>query len=338
MALGPFSWDGIQFGSMTTSLTKTLSWESGQTKAARRMAAHARARRRRQPSHLWGLAALMSTATAVSLNDLQPIANGVLPTMCNMAYNAPFMGCTTADFESGTRCSDTCRDGIKTVEQVVDMVCDDVTATRDSVLDFAQRGVLLLHTCDGNGNDITLAQTTSTTATTSTSIQAPPSTSIVVPPTSIAVPPSVAPTIPIIFTPPALSTTSRSIGSFTIIPTPEPPPPASTLVVPPIQSSATATSSLTIIPPLPTLSSTSSQLFTPSTSVAQTSTQVGTQSLSTLTTSATTAAAAPSSQTDGQGRGGGSPFDGQVSLSPRLCANLPLCLTVGAVLLGVMFR
>ncbi|KAH8783403.1 hypothetical protein F5883DRAFT_390915, partial [Diaporthe sp. PMI_573] len=100
---------------------------------------------------LWGLAAMLSTAAAVSLNDLQPIANGVLPTMCNMAYNAPFMGCTQADFASGERCSDTCRDGIKTVEQVVDMVCDDVSSTRDSVLDFAQRGVLLLHTCDGHG-------------------------------------------------------------------------------------------------------------------------------------------------------------------------------------------
>ncbi|KAL1856968.1 hypothetical protein Daus18300_010528 [Diaporthe australafricana] len=38
-----------------------------------------------------------------------------------MAYNAPFMGCTTADFASGERCSSTCRDGIKTVEQVVEM-------------------------------------------------------------------------------------------------------------------------------------------------------------------------------------------------------------------------
>ncbi|KAG6364947.1 hypothetical protein INS49_006552 [Diaporthe citri] len=253
-----------------------------------------------------------------------------------MAYNAPFMGCTTADFESGQRCSDTCRDGIKTVEQVVDMVCDGVSSTRDSVLDFAQRGVLLLHTCDGDGDDITLAQTTSTTARTTTSIQPPP-TSIAVPPTSIAVPPTIVPTIPIIFTPPALSTTSRSIGSFTIIPTPEPPPVSSTLAIPPIQSTASATSSFTIIPPLPTLSSASSQLFTPSTSEAQTSSQVVTQSLSTLTTSATTASATPSSQDDG-GRGGGSPFDSQVSLSPRLCANWPLCLTVGAMLLGVMFR
>ncbi|KAJ0118396.1 hypothetical protein J7T55_009179 [Diaporthe amygdali] len=295
------------------------------------MASHSRTRRR-QPSRLWALAALLSTASAVSLNDLQPIANGVLPTMCNMAYNTPFAGCTTADFASGTRCSQTCRDGIKTVEQVVDMVCDDVTATRDTVLDFAQRGVLLLHTCDGNGNDITLALTTSTPPT--TSIQVPP-TSTLAPPTSISVAPTIS-TIPIVFTPPALSSTSRSIGSFTIIPTPEPPPVSSTLVVPPIQSTTTAAASLTIIPPLPTLSSTT-QLLT-STSEARTSSQVVTSSFSTFTQTTTTASAAPSSQGDGQGRGGGSPFDSQVSLSSKLCTNWPLCLTVGAMVLGVMFR
>ncbi|POS72185.1 hypothetical protein DHEL01_v209422 [Diaporthe helianthi] len=343
MALGPIFWDGIQFGSMTTSFTKILSWESGQARAARRMAAHARARRRRQPSRLWGLAAMVSTATAVSLNDLQPIANGVLPTICNMAYNAPFTGCTQADFASGERCSITCRDGIRTIEDVVDMVCEDVSSTRDSVLDFAQRGVLLLHTCDGDGDDITLAQTTSTTARTTTSIPPPPT--IIAPPptTSIAAPPTVAPSTPIIFTPPVLSSTSRTIGSFTIIPTPEPPPTSSTLVVPPIQSTHTATSvPTTVIPPLPTTSATTSQLSPPPPSDTQTSFQTSTQSSSTRTTSAT---AEPSPQDDGdgqdqgRGRGGGSPFDVQVSLSTRLCcANLALYLTVGATLLGVIGR
>lgn len=347
MALGPDLWDGIQSGSMTISSTKILSWQSGKTEAARRMAAHARARRR-QPSQLWGLAVMVSTAAAVSLNDLQPIANGVLPTDCNMAYNTPFMGCTQADFASGERCSSACRDGIKVVEDVVDRVCDDVPSVRDSVLDFAQRGFLLLHTCDGNGDDITLAQTTSTTATTArttTSIVPPPT--IIAPPppppttTSIAAPPTVAPSIPVIFTPPALSSTSRSIGSFTIIPTPEPPVTSNTLVVPPIQSTDTATSVLTtVIPPLPTTSATTSQLLPPPPSDTQTSSQTVTQSSSTFTTSAT---AEPSSQDDGggqgQGRGGGSPFDAQVSLSSRFyCANLPLCLTVGAMLLGVILR
>ncbi|KAG8165727.1 hypothetical protein KVR01_004279 [Diaporthe batatas] len=346
MAPGPILWDGIQFGSMTTSCTNILSWESRETKATRRMAAHARARRR-QPSQLWGLAAMLSTAAAVSLNDLQPIANGVLPTSCNMAYNTPFMGCTQADFASGERCSSTCRDGIKTVEDVVNDVCDDVPSVRDSVLDFAQRRVLLLHTCDGNGDDITLAQTTSTTAIIATTSIAPPPTIVVPPPppppltTSIAAPPTVAPSIPVIFTPPALSSTSRSLGSFTIIPTPEPPVTSNTLVVPPVQSTDTATSVITtVIPPLPTTSATTSQLLPPPPSDTQTSSQTVTQSSSTFTTSAT---AEPSSQDDGggrgQGRGGGSPFDAQVSLSSRLyCANLPLCLTVGAMLIGFMVR
>ncbi|KAI3397526.1 hypothetical protein diail_10619 [Diaporthe ilicicola] len=110
------------------------------------MASHARTRRRRrQPSQLWALAAMLSTASAVSLNDLQPIANGVLPTMCNMAYNAPFMGCTTADFASGERCSDTCRSGIKTVEQVISMLASKhnqhtTSAKQHSGIDFEHTG------------------------------------------------------------------------------------------------------------------------------------------------------------------------------------------------------
>ncbi|ROV87599.1 hypothetical protein VSDG_09628 [Cytospora chrysosperma] len=105
---------------------------------------------------------MASTASAVSLNDLQPLASGILPTDCAAAYNATILGCTTADFASGSYCSRACRVGVEIIEGLVYSVCDDVDASRNSVLGFAQRGVLLYHACQGN--DVTLPQTTSTTA------------------------------------------------------------------------------------------------------------------------------------------------------------------------------
>ncbi|ROW12188.1 hypothetical protein VMCG_00693 [Cytospora schulzeri] len=93
---------------------------SGKVVTDRAMARQSRAKRRRPP--LWAVVALASTASAVSLNDLQPLSDGILPATCSLAYNATIPGCTTADFASGSHCSEGCEIGVEIIEEIVDGV------------------------------------------------------------------------------------------------------------------------------------------------------------------------------------------------------------------------
>lgn len=264
------------------------------------MAKHARVKR--QGPRLSTIFTVASTTSAVSLNDLQPLESGILPTTCNLAYDTPISYCTTADFASGSRCSEVCEIGIRIIEHIIEDVCDDVDASRNSVLGFAQRGLLIQHAC--KGDDVTLSQTTSTTAALITT------------------------TIPIVLTTPFPS-------SSVAIPT-------SASTTHPVSSSqstdtATATNSLTVSP---STSSTTPKQPTSQATTLQITTQTE-SSLSSSSSSTQTATTSTSSggQDKGESRGGGgSPFDTQVSLSSRNMDSRPLLFLVGAVLLSFFIR
>lgn len=272
-----------------------------------------RRRRRRARLQLGMLISLVSTTSAISLNDLQPIQDGVLPMACSLVYHATIQGCTAADFASGQRCSSTCRSGMRTIEDQVDSSCADVDAAANSVLSLAQKGLLIIQACILG--DVTIPQTTSTT----TSAQQ----------TSTPPPP------PVVITTPVL-TTSRTIGSFSTLPGST----TEVLTSTTQQSTVTAITSFTILPP--TQTSTTVDTSVQSTSTLPTSPVGATSSSSTTSTSSSTAtretaSASTSPSQDGDGRGGGSPFD-STSGSSKPFINLSLYVPVGAALVALLSR
>lgn len=228
-----------------------------------------------------------TTVSAVSLNDLQAIPDGTLPTTCSVAYHTTILGCIIADFASGGHCSDTCKTGIKSIESTIEDDCENVVASQNSVLSFAKRGVLIIHACFGN--DITLTQTTATSTSSSSLTTTSPTT-----------------------TPTTTATTTRSIGSFTTIPS------STTTSIQSTESSTTT--SLTIIPPntLTTPVVLTSALSTSSQETTHTSAS---------TSSTTSSSATPTSTQVTEGGGGGSPFDttaGSSHLSASLLIYVPI--------------
>lgn len=295
MFTGPSWSDGIRnLSDPITPLCKV----SGKVGSERGMARHSQAKRR--IPHWWAVAVMVSTASAVSLNDLQPLSEGILPLACSIAYNATLLGCYTADFASGSHCSEGCEVGIEIIEEVIDGVCSDVDASQNSVLGFAQRGVLIRHVCEGN--DVTLPQPTSTTA-------APITTTI---------------SIVLTTSSPQSSDSSTSAPRSTFVTS------TSTSVL----SSTSTTQSPSVTHPRATTNTDST--IQPSTSL-QTTSQPVSQSSST-SSSAKTSTTATTPGNDGEGRGGGSPFDAQVSQSSRYSISWPLWLSVGVILLGTSVR
>lgn len=263
-----------------------------------------RRRRRRRTARLGTLLALASTASAVSLNDLQPVQDGVLPMACSLVYHTAIQGCTAADFAKGGSCSLSCIAGIKQIEDSIDDQCQNVKARTDSLelLSDAQRGSLILGLCVGN--DFTLASTTSTSSIKQT----------------LTTPSTIPLTTPLI-------TTSHTIGSFSTIPLATTTPIRTTTAqTTPIQSTASKTT-FTFVPP----SSSSTSLLTSqlsTTILSTTSPQSAvSQSSSTSTTAAVSSLSTSPSQT-GNGKGGGSPFD---TTSGSSTPSMPwsMCLAVG---------
>lgn len=222
---------------------RSLSGVSGKVGTDKEMARQSRAKRRRP--HLWTVVAMASTASAVSLDDLQPLSSGILPATCSIAYNATLLGCTTADFASGSHCSEACEIGVEIIERVIDSVCDDVDASRNSVLGFAQRGSLLRHVC--RGNDVTLPQTTSTTAASYTT------------------------TIPIVLT--TSTPTSSSLTQFTVTATTSLTIPFSTLSTTSLQTTSQAETQSSSTPSSTKTSTTVSTSTKTSTTASTTSSQ-----------------------------------------------------------------
>lgn len=218
---------------------------------------------------------------------------------CSLVYHATIQGCTTADFSAGQRCSNSCRNGIRAIEDQVNNACANVDISSNSVLGLAQQGVLILEACFLN--DVTLPQTTSTTSSARQT------------------------SVPALATTTSSARTSQSVGSFTIIPTP-------TVQTTPIQSTATTTTNLTIAPP--GLTSTTSKVSTSTLPTSTSFLSTTPEGVSTSSTSSTTAVATTPTSTaqGGQGRGGGSPFDTTSSCS-KLAVNWPLCLPIGAALI-----
>ncbi|KUI54380.1 hypothetical protein VP1G_01798 [Cytospora mali] len=111
---------------------QALSVKDGTTGTEGVMTRQSRAKGRRL--RVWTIVAMVSTASAISLNDLQPLQSGSLPTTCGIAYNETIIGCTSSDFASGSHCSQLCEMGLEIIEQVIEDVCDDVDASKNTVL------------------------------------------------------------------------------------------------------------------------------------------------------------------------------------------------------------
>lgn len=256
------------------------------------MARQTRTRRRRP--QLRTLIAMATTASALSLNDLQPIADGQLVITCQLAYRTPILGCTNADFQQGSQCSSTCVTGLDITTTTVETLCNNVNVSRNTVLGQAILGNLEGFVCNGQF-------TVSATATLTT-------------------PPQQTTTTP------AATTTSRTIKTFTTIPSSTVVPPISTSTRKTTTTQPTTEASTTLIPITSSTSSkTMSSTETTSTTQAQTQTQptstlvISTSQTLTTTTSASATTTSTSSGSSSSGeRGGGSPFDPQSSGSTLL--------------------
>ncbi|KUI64587.1 hypothetical protein VM1G_00635 [Cytospora mali] len=101
-----------------------LTVKDGKTGTEGVMTRQSRAKGRRL--RVWTIVAMVSTASAISLNDLQPLQSGSLPTTCGIAYNETIIGCTSADFASGSHCSQLCEMGLEIIEQVIEDCDGDV--------------------------------------------------------------------------------------------------------------------------------------------------------------------------------------------------------------------
>lgn len=269
------------------------------------MGSHTRARRRRRRTTYFGaFVTLISTTSAVSLNDFQAVQDGVLPVACSLVYHAAIEGCTTADFSSRLSCSLSCVAGLGQTEDETQDQCAmvDTDSRALSLLYAAQRGSLILNLCVGNG--FTLTPSSSTTIRTTATV-------------------------------PSLTTT-RTIGSFSLIPSATPPAVETSTL--PIPSTATATTFTTVPPPTtsiaqPTSQLTTSQLTSQLTTLPPSETSETSSLLSTSTTSTANSATSTSSD-DNSGRGAGSPFD-TVSSASKVLMAWSLLLPLGAALVGL---
>lgn len=255
--------------------------------------------RRRRRIRAGIVLALASTTSAVSLNDLQPVLDGLLPVSCSLVYNTAIQGCTTADFARGETCSLSCIAGIRQIENNIDDPCQAVNNNALTLLNDALRGSLIVKLCVGN--DFTLATTTSTSS-------------------------SIRQTSTLLTNP--LVTTSQTVGSFSTIPFPTTTSLMTTIPAQTTISQSTATqSTLSFVPPPNTSTSalTTTQLVSSTTS----QTPVAESTLSSTSSGATSTST--SSSQSGDGRGGGSPFD-TTSQSSRLSLSWSVCLAAGALI------
>lgn len=145
---------------------------------------------RRRHVRVADLLAMASTASAMSLSNFQIITSSQVPLACILAYNAPILGCSNADFTSGNTCSAGCVRALQRIEDALASVCGDANVPSTSLLGQALSGGLVEKLCPSG-------QTTTTTTSRPSVSQS--STAAIV-----------------------ITQTTRQIGTFSPIPTPTP--------------------------------------------------------------------------------------------------------------------
>ncbi|KAK1751621.1 hypothetical protein QBC47DRAFT_72149 [Echria macrotheca] len=128
--------------------------------------------RSRPPSLRWAaagllLAALASTASALTLSNFQVITSSTIPIPCILVYNTVIPSCTTDDFTMGNSCSAACAAGLARVQDKIQDVCDGVSISAATVLGQTLMGNLVSLLCPTADNAPPSKQTTSTITTSS---------------------------------------------------------------------------------------------------------------------------------------------------------------------------
>ncbi|KAK3302290.1 uncharacterized protein B0T15DRAFT_514334 [Chaetomium strumarium] len=87
-------------------------------------------------SSRWGWLLLMtsSTASALSLANVQPIIPATVSLSCILAYYAIIPDCTVDDFVRGDACSAACVAGLKRIQNNIREACSGADIPSDSVL------------------------------------------------------------------------------------------------------------------------------------------------------------------------------------------------------------
>ena len=114
---------------------------------------------------------MASTASALSLANIQPLHYTTLPLSCVLAYNSPVFGCVMEDFSYGTTCSPNCLQGLAKIQYIIQSVCSSVDVSPTGVLGRALSGTLISILCEGTFPDgPTTTTSRSSTAALTTSI------------------------------------------------------------------------------------------------------------------------------------------------------------------------
>ncbi|RKU48120.1 hypothetical protein DL546_008997 [Coniochaeta pulveracea] len=271
-----------------------------------------------------------AAATVITLSNFQHLpSDSSINIICRAAYSTPLFRCTNADFSSGQTCSKHCITDIENAESAIQFACQDVDIDPSTLLGQAQESELVDRLCPGTGTGTGTATGGGVATTTSTS----------------------------------MVTSTRTIGSFSAIPTPSTLRTTTTSTTNSVEESGTtvASSESTRTSTVVVETTTSSEGTTkPTTTAAQTQSETDTLTATstetvetTSTTDAVTTTAQPTStftsvHTSGASRtststqnpgaepttGGGSPFDtGNVSSGSRHVVRgwfevLPLVLPI----------
>ncbi|KAK4137223.1 hypothetical protein BT67DRAFT_337434, partial [Trichocladium antarcticum] len=95
---------------------------------------------------VWLLLTMASTVAAISLANVEPLHDAMLPLNCFVAYNNPIFGCVMEDFGS-QGCSLTCQGGLARTQYTIQAVCSGVEVSQTSVMGRALSGTLISILC-----------------------------------------------------------------------------------------------------------------------------------------------------------------------------------------------
>jgi hypothetical protein len=89
-----------------------------------------------RPSTITALALsfLTTTTTALTLQDNFQALTVKVSSSCKTAYSQTIPGCTESDFQNSNKCSSSCLDGLKKVEQAVNSACQNVVVDPSTLL------------------------------------------------------------------------------------------------------------------------------------------------------------------------------------------------------------
>ncbi|KAK4661598.1 uncharacterized protein QC763_705935 [Podospora pseudopauciseta] len=111
----------------------------------------------------------VTSASFLSLSDLQLIPSLAIPISCILSYNAPILNCRKFDIAQG-QCTIACRRGIRDKEDSLRERCSDVAVTRGSWLWLALQGGLGQALCRAPGQGTVVTSTIRPTASTSSTM------------------------------------------------------------------------------------------------------------------------------------------------------------------------